>query len=471
MTRAGRQWVILACLVGALLCPAGAWAARPLALGIFDGAFTGPNAQTWLQRSVAAGAEWVRIDIGWDAPNTATRPAGFDARNPADPHYDFTRADAAIRLASELGLRILVTFTGAPQWAEGLSPPASAPPGTWRPNPQAVGDYGAAIANRYSGHFPDPENPGHGLPRVAAFQVWNEPNLPGYLNPQWSGGHTASPAIYRAMLNSFYAAVKSVDPRALVVTAGTAPFGDPQAGGPRIQPARFWRDLLCLSAPRGGGLRAIRCGDPAHFDVLAHHPYAWGSPERHALWPDDVAIPDMGKLTRLLRAAERTGGALPHIHHPVWVTEVGYNTKPPNPKGLPIVEDSRWVEQTLEVLWRAGVSTIMWNQVGDQRPDPSYFTTSQSGLYFLNGRPKPALTAFRFPLVGWRSGAGTARLWGRAPAGGRLAIEQRTASGWKTVRRLSVQARATFLVTVAAGAQTVLMARLGRQTSLAWSMG
>src|SRR5262249_54270201 len=157
----------------------------------------------------------------------------------------FGKADAAIREAAAHGLGVIATFTGAPRWAEGPNRPRSAPPGSWRPDPGALEDYGAALAARYSGHFPDPERPGAVLPRLAAFQVWNEPNLDTYLSPQWSGTHTLAPLLYRRMLNGFYRGVKSVDPSAVVVTAGTAPFGDPLPGG-RIMPVRFWRDALCV---------------------------------------------------------------------------------------------------------------------------------------------------------------------------------------------------------------------------------
>jgi hypothetical protein len=471
VSRARRCRTILGCLALALLCPAGAWAARPLELGFFDGAFTAPGtAATSLTRSAGAGADIVRIDVGWDAPNTTTRPVGFDARNPVDPNYNFTAADTSIKEATRLGLRVLVTFTGAPRWAEGAGPPAEVPPGTWRPDPQALEDYGVALARRYSGHFPDPANPGQVLPRVIAFQPWNEPNLSSYLNPQWSGNQTASPAIYRAMLDAFYRGVKSVDPTALVVTAGTAPFGDPQVGGPRIQPALFWRDLLCMRATSTGGLVGVPCRDPAHFDVLAHHPYSWGSPTTPAYWPDDVAVPDLSKITRVLRAAERTGRALPRIRHPLWVTEIGYNSNPPNPRALPLGDQARWLEQTFEVLWSEGVSAILWYLVGDQPPDPAYSYSSQSGVYFLNGQPKPALTAFRFPLVAWRASPAAVQVWGRTPASGRLIVERLVGSTWRAVRTLRERAQATFLTQVPARGTVSLRTRIGGQMSLVWRL-
>ena len=456
----------LICLALALLVPSGAWAARPLMLGFTDTTFATPGGGVWLQRSAAAEADLVRIDVGWPVTDSPGRPADFAPRNPADPHYDFTSDDIAIKQATAAGLRVLVVFNGAPRWAEGPHRPAGSPVGSWRPDPQAIEDYGIALATRYSGHFPDPAQPGHALPRVFAFQVWNEPNLSLYLSPQWSGGRAVAPVLYRAMLNAFYRGVKSIDPHALVVAAGTAPFGDPP-GGQRIPPVVFWRDVLCLT-PAGGGVRAASCPDPAHFDVLAHHPYSVGDPTATALEPDDVSIPDLGKLTTLLDAAERFGTVLPRASHPVWVTEVSYDSDPPDPQGVPIDEQARWLEQVLAELWRQGVQAIFWNQVGDQPPVPSYGATAQSGVYYLDGRPKPALTAFRFPLVAWRRGKASLEVWGRAPTAGHVVVQERAGGTWRPVKTLSVRARATFVFEIAAAHPVDLRALIGGQTSLVW---
>lgn len=454
------------CSIVALVAPAASTAARTLELGFSDGAFTEADGAVWIHRAAAAGAGAVRIDIGWVAPNTPAKPAGFDARNPADPHYDFTAADAAIKQATHLGLRVLVTFTGAPRWAESPGRPPDAAPGTWRPDPAALEDYAIALGRRYSGTFPDPADHGHDLPRVYAFQVWNEPNLNVYLTPQWQGDSPASPSIYRAMLNAFYSGLKSVDRSALVVTAATAPFGDIQPGGPRLQPVRFWRGVLCTR------VSASRCPDPAHFDVLAHNMYSWGSPETHAYWPDDVAIPDLGKLTSLLRGAERAGRALPRERHPVWITEVGYNSRPPNPYGVPLARAARWLDEALGELWREGASAIFWNQVGDQPPVPSYSATSQSGVYYVSGAPKWAmLDAFRFPIDTWRASGSTLEVWGKSPASGRLAIEQHGPSGWRTVRVLAIRRGATFQATIPRRGARTVRARIGRYASIALRPG
>lgn len=462
-----RPWrTLLVCAAIAVVSVLVAPSARALELGFSDGAYTGPDAGAWLRRSAQAGADYVRIDVGWPVPGIPTRPSGFNARDPADPHYNFASADTAIRLATGLGLRVLVTFTGAPPWAEGPGRPASASPGSWRPNPSALEDYGAALAKRYSGHFPDPSNPGQMLSRVAAFQLWNEPNLSLYLSPQWSKGQAEGPVLYRRMLNGFYRGVKSADPRALVVTAGTAPFGDP-GEGPRIPPVTFWRDVLCLRGV-AARLAAASCPDPAHFDVLAHHPYSVGSPTTPALDAGDVSIADLGKLTTLLRAAERLRTALPRERHPLWITEVSYNSYPPDPGGVPINEHARWLEQTFAVLYRGGAQAIFWEQVHDEPPIPSYGVTNQSGVYYVDGRPKPALTAYRFPLVAWRTGRSGLDVWGRAPASGAVVVQQLVGGRWKTLRTLRERAHATFLLAVPGRAPASLRARVGGQTSLVW---
>jgi hypothetical protein len=186
---------------------------------------------------------------------------------------------------------------------------------------------------------------------------------------------------------------------------------------------------------------------------------------------DDVSIPDLGKLARLLRAAERTGGALPRTRHRLWVTEVSYDSAPPDPDGVPIATHARYVEQAIYELWREGVDTIVWFQIRDQLPAPSYAATSQSGVYFRDGRPKPALRAFRFPLVAQRTGASSVRVWGRAPVGGTVEIERRTRSGWQPVRRLHVGIHSTFITQIRTRGALIVRGRIGDETSLAWHLG
>jgi hypothetical protein len=327
--------------------------------------------------------------------------------------------DDAVRAAASRGVRVLFTLSGPPSWAQGAGRPAGA--GAWRPDPAAFAAFASAAAKRYSGSFPDPERPGSVLPPVRYWQVWNEPNLTTALGPQWvrrGGRYVAeSPRIYRALLNSGYRALKAVSRRNYVVAAGTAPYGDLVPGGRRIAPVDFMRRLFSAKV---------------RLDAISHHPYAVGGPLRHALNRNDVAIPDLGKLRSVLRAAERAGTALPRGRKALWVTEISWDSSPPDPDGVPEATHARWLEEALYLLWKQGVSTVTWFRVRDQDPQPSFAATNQSGVFFGDGRPKLAATAFRFPFVVRRTKA-RATYWGRAPGAGPIAIQTLTSGGWRLV--------------------------------------
>jgi hypothetical protein len=305
---------------------------------------------------------------------------------------------------------------------------------------------------------------------VRYWQAWNEPNLSIYLTPQWRRvRHSwvpASPAIYRAMLDAFYATVKSVQPDALVLSAGTAPYGD-VAGGERMPPAQFVRNLLCLDE---SGRRAQRCAERARFDILDHHPYSVQGPFFRAFNRDDVAIADLGKLTGPLRRAERlhtVGGAR---HHQVWVTELSWDSSPPDPHGVPAAMQARWLEQSFALLWREGVSTAMWYLIVDAPPLPSYAASYQSGVFTIDGRPKPSATAFRFPfvLVGAAQHS-RALFWGRAPLSDPVTIEAHVHGHWKPVRTLRPGAGGVFQVDLHVRRGEPLRASQPGEASLPWS--
>jgi hypothetical protein len=261
------------------------------------------------------------------------------------------------------------------------------------------------------------------------------------------------------MLNAFYAGVKSVSASNVVLSAGTAPFGD-APGGHRMAPARFLRELLCLS---GTSLKTVSCPDPAHFDAIAHHPYAIGGPDYRALNADDVSVADLGKLTRILRRAERTRRALPAGRKDLWVTEFSWDGSPPDPDGVPEARRAQWISEVMQRFWAQGVSHVAWFLIRDERPIPSYGATYQSGLYTFDARPKLALRAFRFPFV-VRGGVA----WGRAPAAGRLTVQRRSGTRWITVARLTLGRHAVFDRRVSLPGLPVLRAVVAGQASLSY---
>jgi aryl-phospho-beta-D-glucosidase BglC (GH1 family) len=215
MDRVGSITLGLSAAAGALLALTTPASATPPLVT----AFGGPADQQDVARMVSAGAGAALINVNWAgvAPQQPLVP-----ESPADPAYHFATVDQQVRDATVAGLQVILDFAHAPAWAEGPDRPSYVEAGTWKPDPAAVGDFAEALAARYSGSF-SPSLIAPPLPRVRYFEVWNEPNVLIYLTPQWQGRSPASPKLYRQMLNSAYAGIKSAQPNAVVVTAGTAP--------------------------------------------------------------------------------------------------------------------------------------------------------------------------------------------------------------------------------------------------------
>jgi hypothetical protein len=426
----------------------------------------------WTDRAVGEGAGTIRIIMFWSRVAPARRPAGFSSANPSSPGYDWRIYDQAVRELSSRGLNVLLSIAFAPSWAEGKDRPRGAAPGTWRPNPVAYANFVRAAAVRYSGRFPDPLHPGSFLPRVGYWQAWNEPNVPNDLEPQWirsGSGYTAeSPIIYRQLLNVFDRKVKGVSQSNVVVAGGTAPYGDPP-GVSRMPPVQFDRGLFCLRDD--SRLSPATCPNPPHLDALSHHPYGVSNPLWHAFNPDDAAPADMFKIARVLKAAERSHHVLPAGNKRLWVTETSWDSDPPDPNGIPVDRQALFEEQTMYVLWRQGVDTILWFQMVDSPPIPNYGSTVQGGTYYLDGRPKPSAQAFRFPFVTRRLNRGLIQAWGRAPEGGTLALQVLRRGRWKTVRRLMLKGHQVFQASVAIRGSASLRAQMPGQTSLRWTQG
>lgn len=436
--------------------------------------------QIAFQHARAAEAQIIRLSIGWSDLAPTAPPNNATAADPNWSGYDWSTADTAVREAVANGFTPLFLISNTPAWAEGRGrPPVSdkAPEGTWRPSPSAFRALAAALAKRYSGRFPDPQNPATSLPRVRYWQVWNEPNLALYITPQWvrrRGKLVAeSPVLYRALLNAFYRGVKSVSSGNVVVTAGTSPFGD-RPGGSRIPPALFVRDLFCLSGRTA--LRKVRCsGAPVHFDILAHHPYPIGPPRRHAPNPDDVVVADWSRLTRPLNAALRQGTVAPRKKKGLWATELSWDTNPPDPQGIPAHLQATYMEGAFSTMWSEGVSAVVWYLMRDEPPRPTFADSLQSGIYFrgdtvADDTPKPSFTAFRFPFTAYVQ-RGKAQLWGLAPRPGPVTVQRRNASGnWSTVARLHARSDRLFLGSRRLRAGTLVRAVQGADTSLPWKV-
>ncbi len=498
--------VLLRCLLAALvLAGAGLMAAAParaaLETLVQDDASLlhrpADDVRESLRKLRSLGVDRVRLTANWSLltrdADAEIRPDDFDARDPAAyPQARWVRLDEAVRLAQEQGLKVMIDIGfWAPHWATSDSP---GPRARTNIDPQAFADFSVAVARRYSGKWapfplvapaPPPSRDqslldtllGGGpapaplvvsaepLPRVDEFVLWNEPNHPSLLLPQWTGGRRdprpASPARYARMVRAAYPAAKATRPDAAFLLGNTSSDGGRPPHG-SVAPLLFIRELACVDRE----LRPLRSRACRRFEVLpgdgwAHHPYPRqlrpddaGSAER----PDNVRIGNLGRLSSLLRRLAERGridSALRRIH----LTEFGYETSAiADRPTLSQATQARWLTWAEYLAAKApGVVTFAQFLLRDLPPGPARVSTSlrrgfgeyYTGLQTADGKDKLAATSFTAGLFAQRMTHRTVLLWGRLRLGTgvkTIAIERRRrdSAGWRQITSLTAGGQDAF---------------------------
>jgi hypothetical protein len=420
----------------------------PLKTALLGPNFVGSERDTALAMAKASGASYVRMSVQWRfiAPQGATPPPGFVATNPTSPGYNWVHYDQILTDVQKAGLTPILDISTVPDWAYATLPK---PPNAGSPKAADLGNFAKALATHYNGTVP-------GAPAEHVFMVWNEPNDSRALDPVNANN-------YRAMVNAVATAVHSVSPQNLVVAGGTSPFGHPKSKKQKwysVAPLAFMRSLLCLSK---GKKPKATCKTPVHFDVWSHHPYTYGGPFAKAKKADDVSLGDLPTMRTLLRNGVKSHHVISSKSVQFWVTEFGWDTKPPRPKAASLNLASRWTAESLYQMWRSGVSLVTWFLIQDY-PSPSPY---QSGLYYhgatlKQARVKPVRTAFRFPFVAYLGkqlyqGKGKTRkklpqrivtIWGRTATSTKQVVKiqraHRKAGPWANVATVRSNATGIF---------------------------
>src|SRR2546426_446434 len=185
---------------------------------------------------------------------------------------------------------------------------------------------------------------GAGASLVRCLLYWNrvstaEPNSPAFLRPQRDAeGRAVSPVLYRSLVNAAAPALHDVDPTNVVIIGETAALGR----GDAIPPLAFLRKLFT------GTVEA---------DVFSHHPYTLGSPGHHAGRSDEVSLGDLAEWARLVRGSVAAGHVIAHdgtpkTYVPLWVSELSWDSSPPDPKGVPAQLLARWTAEAIYRSWR-----------------------------------------------------------------------------------------------------------------------
>jgi Cellulase (glycosyl hydrolase family 5) len=439
-----RNWSLailaLVALVAVAARPAEA-EARPFVTGISG---IGDYSPLSFSRTREAGADFVRLVLDWPEVAPKNQPASWNPEDPGDAHYNWSYIDIGVKEAAKAGLQPVLLIDGAPTWAQRCKAPAGLQATELcDPDPAALAAFATAAARRYSGSFA-------GLPRVQYWQGLNEPNLTLFFFPQfntnWQG---LSPGLYRALINSFYTAIKAVDPSNLVIAAGLGPT---ELKGYNIGPMRFTRELLCMKGKTNPKPIKGACPEGVHFDIFDIHPYSTGGPT-HEGRPNDVQAGDLAKLQTLLKAADKAGRIQGQFKRtPLWITEFSWDSDPPDPGGLPMRILTQWTAEAMHEAWVNGVSHFFWYSLRDEPflPNVPSSITVQSGLYFRadnlqNDQPKEVLATFHFPFVAFAGKKGL-EFWGRTPSsqGGQVRIEVFRGGKWRKAGTATADSQGIF---------------------------
>jgi hypothetical protein len=443
------RYLLAAIVVAALAAPSSAWGVDRLDTGIqnpLDGYLGETDPESVFTVAHGLGASVARYPVNW---SQVARNEPADPENPRDPAYDWAQLDQVIAQIERGGLKPLLVLYSAPEWAR-------VELGDGRqlhvPRTEAFADFTTAIAGRYDGRA--------GRPRVRYFQIWNEPNLSLFFSLRRGAQR------YRKLVNAAARRIHTAAWGNVVVAGGLSPFAEPP--GQAISPLAFMRRVLCMTGRRDP---RPSCAATSSFDVWAHHPYTSGGPSHSANRPDDVSLGDLALMHRLLRAAERAGHVRARGRARLWVTEFSWETKPPDPYGVPLRRHARWVAEAMYRMWRDGVSLVVWFQLRDSVVDWAPF--GEAGLFFktteryADERAKPTARAFAFPFVAVPEN-GRVTLWGRTPDSRRhlVAIERRSDGRWTLLARVRANSHGIFRARRANLAGAVVRARVGGSASL-----
>jgi hypothetical protein len=385
----------------------------------------------------AFGVRRVRALVYWRdyAPGAdeRRRPARFDPDDPADYGAAWGPLDRLLAAAAARGITVQLTLTGpVPRWATRARRDQLTDP-----DPRAFGAFAEAVGRRYRD-------------QVAVWSIWNEPNQPQFLLPQFRQGEPASPRLYRRLFQAAQRGLEvSGNGRDTILMGETSPIGNDRRV---VEPLDFLRGALCLDERYR---RARGCGR-LDADGYAHHPYTRRSgPSFVPPDADDVTIGVLHRLTRALDRAARAGAVRRGLG--LYLTEFGIQSTP-DPIAASLAQQAEFIAISERIAYlNPRVRAISQYLLRDDPPvegasGSERYGNFESGLRRSDGRPKPAYDAFRTPLVATEYGR-HAVLWGRVrPATGQtqVTIEARRRGGdWRSVGRVTTGSTAVFGTRVA----------------------
>ncbi|MGD8583947.1 MAG: cellulase family glycosylhydrolase [Chloroflexota bacterium] len=231
------------------------------------------------------GVGWVKTQISWKLFQPG--PERVDEEL-------FAELDDFIALAVENDLQVMLGVAKAPEWSR---------PTTELDGPPS--DYGlfqqfmTMLAGRYQG-------------RVAAYELWNEPNL----QREWNGAPLSAAALVD-LVRAGAAGVRGADPQAVLISAAPATTGV--------------NDGLIAIDDRQYLGQMLAAGVANVVDAIGAHPYGWANPPDSSVHDaehvtsshnDHPSFYFADTLDDYRRILEEAG----YGEVPIWVTEFGWGS-------------------------------------------------------------------------------------------------------------------------------------------------
>jgi hypothetical protein len=384
------------------------------------------------------GAHSLRIVLYWYdvAPDHDSRvKPRLDMTDPSV--YDWSKYQPVLDEAKQRGWTVQLTASGrVPRWATN-----GAVDTVTRPSPNEFRMFMTALARRFGDE-------------VTRWSIWNEPNHPDFLAPQYDSRHRpTSPKIYRGLYAAALRGLAAAGDTKPVLMGETAPTGT----GKAVAPLTFLRGALCLSST----YKKVGHCSKLRVDGYAHHAYTTrGGPLFKPPGPNNVMIGVLSRLTGALDKAAKAGVVARSL--PIYLTEFGIQSTPDPFAGVSLQRQAEYRSYSERIAYyNPRVKAFSQYLLTDDKPldgvpAATRYSGFESGLRTSSGKAKPALEGFRLPLVAKKSkGKSTVSLWGLVrPAGARTkVVVQQAADGrhFTTLKTVTTDGRAYWTSSASRG--------------------
>lgn len=323
--------------------------------------------EQWSEGAVPRELEQINeMGFGWVKQQFAWR----DIEGIEKGKYDWWRTDQIVSAVERANLRLLVRIDRQPFWSQ--EPDSSLKENRPPADLQNFRDFCQAMASRYKG-------------RIAAYQIWNEPNL----SREW-GDQPPSPTEYTALLAACSQGIREADSEAIVISAGLSPTGTDSVDA--MPDAKFLQQMY-------------EAGASAYFDVLGVHGPGYKAPPEMSPAEAETS-PDYGRgrwfafrHVEDMRAIMVANG---DAHKQVAILEMGWTLDQVNPEYAWFAVDEQTqadylvrAYQYAAEHWQPWIGLMTTVYIADSAWTPDNFEQWWWSIVLPDGTPRQAFYALR----------------------------------------------------------------------------